>query len=348
MCNKNTACNRKPSLVRNVSEIYYRNTGGKWRGLKQKDRFAVRWTGSLQIDTAGEYAFEIGSDDGSKMLIGNSIIVDNDGLHGYRRKTGKKQLSAGVHSVKVEFFENTGHAGMGFKYKGPDTGGKLAQVPAKAFCAAAPVPTMPPTFAPTPAPTMPPTPAPTPWYCVASASRKIVTGPFSTLADAKKELNKRKGSSSNRQMICEMSSHGGAKADPHIVGGEQQGGGPAAGFEKYWYNWNDIHLMNSMCNKNTACNTGPKAAPTMPPTFAPTPAPTMPPTPAPTPWYCVASASRKIVTGPFSTLADAKKELNKRKGSSSNRQMICEMSHGGAKADPHKVGGENQGGGSKA
>merc|ERR1719486_1348124 len=98
---------------------------------------------------------------------------------------------------------------------------------------------------------------PKPWYCVASASRKIVTGPFSTLADAKKELNKRKGSSSNRQMICKMSSHGGAKADPHIVGGEQQGGGPAAGLEKYWYNWNDIHLMNSMCNKNTACNRKP-------------------------------------------------------------------------------------------
>jgi hypothetical protein len=99
---------------------------------------------------------------------------------------------------------------------------------------------------------------PKPWYCVASASRKIVTGPFSTLADAKKELNKRKGSSNNRQMICEMSRHGGAKADPHKVGGENQGGGSKAGFEKWWYNWNDIRHMNSMCNKNKACNTRPK------------------------------------------------------------------------------------------
>jgi hypothetical protein len=97
---------------------------------------------------------------------------------------------------------------------------------------------------------------PAAWYCVAAVNRNTVSGPYSSLTSAKTELNKRKGSSSNRQMICEMSSSG-AKADPHSVGGQNQGAGSKGGFEKWWYNWDDIKRMNKMCQDNTACKNGP-------------------------------------------------------------------------------------------
>jgi hypothetical protein len=95
------------------------------------------------------------------------------------------------------------------------------------------------------------------WFCVASISRKSVTGSFRKLEDAKTELNKRKGSANNRQMICEMTRHG-AKSDPHKVGGENQGGGSKAGFQKWWWNWDDIHRMNKMCDDQAACSDRPK------------------------------------------------------------------------------------------
>jgi len=90
------------------------------------------------------------------------------------------------------------------------------------------------------------------WFCVARINRKTVTGPFATIATAKKELNKFQGSWANRQMICEMSAVG-AKADPHSVGGGNQGGGTKAGFNKMWSGWGDIKAMNAMCAGNTAC-----------------------------------------------------------------------------------------------
>jgi hypothetical protein len=59
-------------------------------------------------------------------------------------------------------------------------------------------------------------------------------------------------------MICEMSKNG-AKSDPHTVGGQNQGGGVTAGFNKWWYGWGDINEMNKMCAASAKCSTAPKA-----------------------------------------------------------------------------------------
>ena len=37
---------------------------------------------------------------------------------------------------------------------------------------------------------------------------------------------------------------------------QDQGAGPAAGFQKYWDGWNDINTMNNMCKKHTECLNG--------------------------------------------------------------------------------------------
>mmetsp|Transcript_77550 Transcript_77550/g.147478 ORF Transcript_77550/g.147478 Transcript_77550/m.147478 type:complete len:1013 (-) Transcript_77550:98-3136(-) len=66
------------------------------------------------------------------------------------------------------------------------------------------------------------------------------------------------------------------------------------------------------------------------------------------PWFCVVSYSKNWVKGPFSDVEAAKTELNKITASMCNRQMICEMSKSGAKKDPHRVGSQNQGLGTKA
>jgi len=160
---------------------------------------------------------------------------------------------------------------------------------------------------------------------------------------AKSELNKRPGNSGNRQMICEMSASG-AKKDPHTVGGQNQGGGAGAGFQKWWADWNEIHLMNGMCNNNQDCKTAPAEVTTTTTTVLTIEGAGVPLTE----WFCVANINRGTVTGPFSSVDAAKSELNKRPGNSGNRQMICEMSASGAKKDPHTVGGQNQGGGAGA
>jgi len=112
---------RKPNLVRDVRRVWYASTRRPWRGFARSDNFAVRWSGFLKINAAGRYSFWVASDDGSKLYIGNQLVVNNDGLHGMRAKQGHKAIARGLHKLRLEFFEKTGGAGMLFRLKGKDT-----------------------------------------------------------------------------------------------------------------------------------------------------------------------------------------------------------------------------------
>ncbi|MAT57018.1 MAG: hypothetical protein CMF23_03505 [Ignavibacteriae bacterium] len=67
--------------------------------------FGIKFVGKLVIETAGEYTFHIGSDDGSKLYIDNELIVDNDGTHGYLERSGVVTLPAGEHRIRVDYFQ---------------------------------------------------------------------------------------------------------------------------------------------------------------------------------------------------------------------------------------------------
>ncbi len=85
----------------------------------RSDKFAFRFTGYVQVPASGLYTFYTSSDDGSRLYIGNTLVVDNDGLHGTRERSGTIRLRAGKHALAVTFFENTGSEGLGVSYAGP-------------------------------------------------------------------------------------------------------------------------------------------------------------------------------------------------------------------------------------
>lgn len=57
------------------------------------------------------------------MWIDNSLVVENWGLHGRRKRTGTKTLGQGWHDARVLFYENGGGANCVVRWKGPDTNG---------------------------------------------------------------------------------------------------------------------------------------------------------------------------------------------------------------------------------
>jgi hypothetical protein len=67
--------------------------------------FGIKFVGKLVIETPGEYTFFIGSDDGSKLFIGDQLVIDNDGTHAYNENWGVANLSAGEHNITVEYFQ---------------------------------------------------------------------------------------------------------------------------------------------------------------------------------------------------------------------------------------------------
>ena len=97
----------------------------------QNDNFALRFTGNISIATAGAYTFFTISDDGSKLYIDGTQIVNNDGLHGMTEASGNITLSAGSHTVEVTMFDAGGGEGLEVRYQGPSITKQL--IPNSAF-----------------------------------------------------------------------------------------------------------------------------------------------------------------------------------------------------------------------
>ena len=83
------------------------------------NQFTLRFTGSLQIDRAGDYEFFTRSDDGSRLYIGNQTVVNNDGDHGMREASGRIRLEAGEHPLVVIYYDSGGGTGLRVTWKGP-------------------------------------------------------------------------------------------------------------------------------------------------------------------------------------------------------------------------------------
>ena len=83
------------------------------------DSFSIRFTGFINITTAGSYTFYTTSDDGSKLYIDGVQIVNNDGNHGSQERNGSVTLTTGFHDIEVLFFENTGGENLSVQYQGP-------------------------------------------------------------------------------------------------------------------------------------------------------------------------------------------------------------------------------------
>lgn len=86
---------------------------------KEQDAFALRFTGMINIPTAGRYTFHIASDDGSRIYLDNKLLIDHDGLHGMTEKNATVQLAAGAHPFVVTYFDNGGGDGLDVSWSGP-------------------------------------------------------------------------------------------------------------------------------------------------------------------------------------------------------------------------------------
>jgi hypothetical protein len=72
---------------------------------KRYEWFAIDYTGRFWAEKPGEYFFSLTSDDGSNLYIDSELIVDNDGIHPNQERSGRVQLSHGVHDIRVSYFQ---------------------------------------------------------------------------------------------------------------------------------------------------------------------------------------------------------------------------------------------------
>ncbi len=72
------------------------------------DDFSVRWTGFLVVDSEDEYEFFAYVDDGARVWIDDTQVIDEWRVHAGTLAQGKIRLSPGAHRIKVEYFEALG------------------------------------------------------------------------------------------------------------------------------------------------------------------------------------------------------------------------------------------------
>lgn len=73
-----------------------------------EDTFSIRWTGQIMIDFDEEYEFHIFSDDGVRLWIGGSLIIDNWTDHAPTNDSVKVNMTSGKKAIQCDFRENTG------------------------------------------------------------------------------------------------------------------------------------------------------------------------------------------------------------------------------------------------
>ena len=84
--------------------------------------FAIRYTGEIRIrpNQEGEYSFKLTSDDGSRLIIDNKIVINNDGQHPTSAVEGKIFLSEGIHQVTLDYFQGPRlHVALIFEVRPP-------------------------------------------------------------------------------------------------------------------------------------------------------------------------------------------------------------------------------------
>ena len=95
----------------------------------RKELFGLRFDGFIEVPETGVYIFALDSDDGSRLWIGEDLVVDNDGLHGSERAVGRYALEKGKHPLRIAYFNKTGGSDLAVFYSGP--GFEMRTLPAE-------------------------------------------------------------------------------------------------------------------------------------------------------------------------------------------------------------------------
>jgi hypothetical protein len=70
------------------------------------DLFSVRWDTCLALGEERELAFQLTSDDSSRLFVDGKRVVENWGRHELRARGGRVRLTAGVHHLRVDYSES--------------------------------------------------------------------------------------------------------------------------------------------------------------------------------------------------------------------------------------------------
>ena len=111
--------NLKTTRVDSTVNFNWGDTIPSSTAITHKDTFSIRWTGKLKVDTAGTYTFYTTTDDGVRLYVGGSLIIDKWKDQSATEYSATKTLSVGYHDIMMEYYENAVDARAELRWKPP-------------------------------------------------------------------------------------------------------------------------------------------------------------------------------------------------------------------------------------
>ncbi len=87
--------------------------------IARPEDYGLVFKGYISVPTDGLYELGLNSDDGSALIIGDSLLIDNDGVHGDGEVPGKIALKAGLHPIELRMFQCKGGQALNLFITGP-------------------------------------------------------------------------------------------------------------------------------------------------------------------------------------------------------------------------------------
>jgi mono/diheme cytochrome c family protein len=106
--------------AKNIEEEHDGKISLKKAGMTEL--FGMVWQGDLTAPESGEFRFRLDADDGARVVIDGQEVVRVEGvgpMDGSRAKEGTISLTAGVHKLRVEYFEYRGQEDISLAWRGP-------------------------------------------------------------------------------------------------------------------------------------------------------------------------------------------------------------------------------------
>ncbi|MET9566195.1 ricin-type beta-trefoil lectin domain protein [Streptomyces tauricus] len=112
-------CELKPGQTPNVDKLMPVIDWSSDADFGFSANFVSQTIANLNVPTAGTYTFRLTTDDGSRLLIDDQLVISHDGLHGAEPKDGNVVLTAGYHSIRIDHFEKDGGQQVTLAWKPP-------------------------------------------------------------------------------------------------------------------------------------------------------------------------------------------------------------------------------------
>lgn len=71
----------------------------------RKEWYGISCSGSLSVSRSGSTLFNLMSDDGARFFVDGRLVVDNDGMHEPRSRSGIVDLTEGVHHFTLNYYQ---------------------------------------------------------------------------------------------------------------------------------------------------------------------------------------------------------------------------------------------------